>query len=259
MKKCINFTGRKRIPQRHIELEVFDGSPRRFDAAINLAGLDFPYDAPVFLEAMCAGSTVIQRFQFGIAGEIVAPTNRRLDEIRGENVFFRLKVIDQSERFGRILGIAEKLRPNKAGEQTSTGRRGILPIELVPLGQQLWQLHYGDQDVCLQVNESVPGIKDRARWDKVFQGYVYPAVIREILARAISNNAADDEESDKWDVLWLRFGRNLHPERESAPRGPLFDDVHWEWIDAVVDEFCNLHRLRDICLPSLATLEGEES
>ena len=36
MIKRVNFTGRRRIPRDRVQIEVFDGQPRSFNAAINL-------------------------------------------------------------------------------------------------------------------------------------------------------------------------------------------------------------------------------
>src|SRR5262245_5605835 len=115
MIKRVNFTGRRRIPRDRVDIVVYDGQPRTFDAAIDLDGFSFLQHAAVYLEATCAGSTVIKRFSFGEVGDIKPPRNRALVDLDGENVFYTLKVIDRTERFGRILGIAEHIRPQRAG------------------------------------------------------------------------------------------------------------------------------------------------
>ncbi|MFH1918943.1 MAG: hypothetical protein ABIP48_03510 [Planctomycetota bacterium] len=136
MIKRVNFTGRRRIPRDRIDIEVFDGQPRTFEARVDLEGLSLSPEAAVYLEATCAGSSEIRRFDFGEVGDIRPDPNRELSGIEGENVFFTLKVVDRTERYGRILGIAENVRPERAGKQTAAGRRGILPIEQVDLKQE---------------------------------------------------------------------------------------------------------------------------
>jgi hypothetical protein len=246
MIKRVNFTGRRRIARDRVDISVYDGQPRTFDANIDLDGLEMLPHAAVFVEATCAGSTVVQRFQFGEVGGIVAPQARRLDELDGENVFFTLKVVDRTERFGRILGIAEHIRPQRAGKQTVAGRRGILAIEPVDtLGQQLWRLELGAHDVILQVNRSVPGLVDRARSDPLFYAVVYPEVVRHVLRSAIEENVDPEEDDDRWPVLWLRFGKNLHPGRENPPKPDDSDEDQEEWVERVVEEFCQAHAFRD--------------
>lgn len=78
--------------KRACESIQWDGpKPRRFDAAINLEDTKMPGHAIVVLEAMCAGSSVISRFDFGRVDSIEPPTDRVLIAIQGENVFFALR------------------------------------------------------------------------------------------------------------------------------------------------------------------------
>jgi hypothetical protein len=149
MIKRVNFTGRRRIPRAKVDIEVYDGTPRSFDATINLEELQLLPEAAVFLEATSRGSTVIKRFAFGEVGCIRPPEDRSLTEVEGENIFFTLKVVNLTDR--RLLGIAEHIRPQRAGKQTAAGRRGILPVEPAELGQELWRLQFGEQDVFLLV------------------------------------------------------------------------------------------------------------
>lgn len=245
MIKRVNFTGRRRIPRSRVDIEVYDGQPRTFDAAIDLKGISLLPHAAVYLEAMCAGSNVVERFCFGEVGNVVPPPDRRLQELEGENVFFALKIVDRTERYGRLLGIAEHIRPQRAGKQTAAGRRGILPVEPYELGQQLWKLEFREHDVHLLVNKSIPGLVERVRSDPLFYSVVYPEVVRCVLTEAIAENVDIEEDSDRWPVLWLRFGRNLHPMRESPPSKDASEDEKDEWIGDVVEAFCETHALRD--------------
>lgn len=97
MIKRVNFTGRRRIPRNNVHIDVFDGTPRTFSSRIELEDTGLPDHAAVFLEAMCAGSYVIERFNCGIVGDLKPPRHVALNEIDGENVFFTLKVVDQTE------------------------------------------------------------------------------------------------------------------------------------------------------------------
>ena len=199
MIKRVNFTGRRRISHDRVNIEVYDGQPRTFDAAINLEGLPLLPKAAVFLEATCARSNAIKRYNFGEVGNIRPPENRSLVEIEGENVFFTLKVVDRTERFGRILGIAEQIRPQRAGKQTAAGRRGILPIEPVELEQRLWWLEFREHDVFLLVNKDIPDLAERARSDPLFYAAVYPEVVRRVLEEAITEDVdIEEEDDDRW-------------------------------------------------------------
>lgn len=186
MIKHVNFTGRRRISRSCAEIEVLNGSPRTFHAAIDLSATKMPPSAKVFLEAMCAGSSVVKRFDFGTVGQLQAPADLSLEEIEGANVFFSLKVVDiESDRFGRIIGLAENIRPLRAGDLTVTGRQGILPIDSASLGQEVWKLDFHEHEVFLLVNDSIPGLRDRPKQDPLFFATVYPAVVRMVLTEAL--------------------------------------------------------------------------
>lgn len=245
MIKRVNFTGRRRIPQACVDIEVFDGAPRSFRALIDLSQSKLPEDAKVFLEAMSAGSSVVRRYDFGRVGAIEDPADCALEGIEGKNVFFALKVVDEAEQLGRILGIAENIRPARSGQQTASGRQGILPIDERPLGQDLWTVDFGEHDVTLIVNSEIPNLKDRMRWDATIFPLVYPQLVRMVLTEAIEQGDADEEEDDRWPSMWLRFGITLHPERKKAP-AKADGDVDWrEWVDDVVDAFAEANSLRD--------------
>ena len=240
----VNSLGRKRVPQSCVVIEVHDGTPRTFDAEIDLSNQHFPEGASIVIEATSAGSSVVQRFECGKVGELIAPAAQPLDQLTGQNVFFALKVIDRSEKVGRLLGIAENIRPEKSGEQTVSGRKGILPVERKPLGQQLWRLHYEEHDVFLFVNSEVPGFSESVRSDPVFYALIYPEIVRQILSKAILRGGDPESDDDTWATLWLSFARKIHPSHEHPPLAEEADDVE-EWIETVVNSFCELHCLRD--------------
>lgn len=259
MIKRVNFTGRRRIPRERVQIEVFDGAPRTFNAVIDLSEIAMPPQAAVFLEAMCAGSNVVERIDCGDVGDLKPLQGRRLETIEGENVFFALKVIDRTERFGRILGVAENIRPERAGKQTAAGRRGILPIEPKDLGEELWRLEFGENDVFLLVNSGVPNLVERARCDPLFYSVVYPEVVRRVLREAFEQNADCDDEEDRWPTMWLRFGKGLHPEREAPPTGEDREDEQGDWIEDVVTEFCKSHEMKSKYLAALMSEAGGDA
>lgn len=239
----VNSLGRKRVRQSCVAIEVFDGSPRTFDAKISLEGQGFDDVASVVIEATSAGSSVVQRFECGKVGGLIQPKRLPLDQLTGQNVFFAVKIIDRSERVGRLLGLAENIRPEKTGDQTVSGRKGILPVERKPLGEQLWRLEYQEHDVFLIVNSEVTGLSESVRSDPVFYSLIYPEVVRQILTRAIARGGDIDANDDTWSTLWLNFGRKLHPTNDDPPMSDETDEIE-EWVELIVDAFCKTHRLR---------------
>lgn len=244
MIKRVNSTGRKRIANDRIRIVVLDGDPRTFEAELDLEGLNVPEDAAVVLEAACAGSNTIPRFEWGTVGQLQPAVDRSLRGLAGRNVYFTLKVIDRSDQFGRILGLAEVVRPIRGGEQTETKRRGLLPVESADLGNEVWKLSFdhGD-DVYLLVNEKLPEIRDRMRTDGVMFSLIYSAALRQILPRAIQEEIDEDGAEEHWASLWLQFGKQLHPEEQAAPNRDDDDDSINAWVDDVVGQFCQQQQM----------------
>lgn len=238
MIKRVNFTGRRRIPRERVRVEVTDGPPRTFSASFTPDKERFPVGAVVCLEVMAAGSNQVQRIEWGEVDRLEAIRDRAL-EVEGRNVYFRLKVIDRSGQYGRILGIADQVRP--VGAQAE----GILPIERRDLGEEAWRLDFGEQDVTLLINERPNGLFEEARSGCWFHALVYPMVLRMVLERILlvdRSTDADDPDDDGWPARWLRFGRSLHPERMAPPSDDETPEEKESWIAAVVDQFTRKHK-----------------
>lgn len=255
MIKRVNSTGRKRIPQSAISIHVHDGSPRTFDALIDFEKFDAPPDAAVVMEAMCAGENRILRFEWGTVDSLVPPESRQLEGLNGRNVFFSVKVVDRTERFGRLLGLAEHVRPTTAGEETETQQTSLLPVDIAPLDHELWRLEFREHEVFLLVNETVPDLADKIRYDGSVYSLIYPAIIREILSEAFRQCQDDEVNSDHWAERWLSFARSLHPEKESPKLRTEVEDQR-EWIQDVIDVFSQDHGLVDKFVLGRSEMEG---
>jgi hypothetical protein len=258
MIKRVNFTGRRRIPRDRVQIEIAAGPPPAVSAMFHLADLDFPESAAVVLEAMCAGSPVVERIECGEVGRLRLPRNRRLDRIGGRQVFFTLKVVDRSERYGRILGLAENVRPT-GGKRDGRRLEGILPIEVVQLGQQIWRLEFREHHVFLLLNGDVPDIATRVRSDPALYALIFPEVLRHVLGRALAEGGdLEDEHDDRWPAVWLRFARGLHVDGDRPPVGQERRDEWEDWIEDVVQAFCERHAIKDAYRRALAGHDEDE-
>jgi hypothetical protein len=224
--------------------------------SLTLADENLPPNAAAYLEATCAGSNIVQRFDLGTI-ENPNLVDRELTEVEGENVFFSLKIVDTSQWFGRLLGIAQNIRPERSSEDSTAGRRGILPIEPAELQQQLWRLEFRDHDVFLLVNKDVPDLRDRVRSDPLFYAAVYPELVRQILFRALEQDSEIVEDEERWPAMWLRFGKNLHPEHEPPPLEGDNDEEREEWVEEVVNAFCESHLLKNKYLAAVPANGGD--
>lgn len=243
MKRRFNFTERKRINKNNIIIQIkqdADGT-HFFEALIDLSDLMLPDDASVYVEAY--HRTGYMRFDFGKVSSLRQPSSTSLSNFGDvENVLFRIKIVDESGSRGKIIAVADKIKPvSENGDKD--GSKSILPTQFVgDLGRKIWQLDYTMGRPCIMFNRNVPDIENRSKKDSEFFFFVYPSVVREVLNYLVYVEQVSDPDDppEEWHKDWIMFTKqyvtdtpeSLDPE-EIEP-GELND-----WIESVVNEFCN--------------------
>ena len=162
MIRRFNHTSRKSIRGAHARvtlrrLEQNVPRPRRkgaddtsnetwcFDLKLDLDRFGFPADARLRIDAW--RGTASQRWDWGTVGTQAAPPERdRILTDVPKTSQFRVSVVAAGDS-GRLLGVADKLRPRLPVES-------LLPLQRADLGDEVWRLDYGQGDdiVVLQVN-----------------------------------------------------------------------------------------------------------
>ncbi len=237
----LNYTGRQRIPRSAIRIALAeDGDGHRFfDANLDLDGLDLPDSARLYVEAYHKFSYM--RFDLGTVAERLnlAEDKRRLTELDASDiVHFRVKVVDKTSSFGRILADADKIAPETARAKQIP----LLPVQPCDLGELAWRLDFEMDIPVLLVNNRIdPQIMDIVRRDPAWHALVFPAAIREVLSRILLVEDRDDPWSDDDPyALWLRWGSDLvgssPPQSDDDDEGAL-DTEKRDWIDRVVVAF----------------------
>lgn len=244
MIRRLNYTGRRNIARSAVTirlLEERDGE-RAFTAEYDLSGMRFPGDARVYIEAYNADSYM--RFAFGTVAEPEVPKDTRLVDITARPLpKFRLKVVDETHRYGLLLGVADRVIPLHRDEDLRN-KDSLLPVDFVDLGERVWRLDLTDSPV-LELNRRIESIGEAARSSGGFLGLLYPEVLRRILHEVVVVEAHTDPTSDEddWKTLWLRYACSVPgvepPPNEAAPDAR---DRRAEWVERTVEAFC---RARD--------------
>lgn len=244
MIRTFNYTGRKKIERQHVRISLRPNrKPLEFDAEMELGSYGFPPDADVVVEAYYKTAAAHMRFSFGRVADLAPPGDRRLTEIDGEIVFFRVIVVDRSQGAPRIVGVAENLQPGE--DQLSSGSRfNLLPVNFIDLGDEVWNLTLDPRPI-LEINQAIAGIRDLAH-HPLFFGCVYPEVVRRVL-NAIAADGIDDDVQTQWKAMWLRYAKAL----ADAPDTVDPDEIR-DWIEEVVDRFSSSHRVREQFAGALA-------
>lgn len=243
MIRKFNYTERKRIPKDRVvvELEQSNGVTS-FTARIDLSGLALPGGAKIYIEPYFKAATM--RFSFGTVAEISPPADRALTRIpQPELAFFRFKVVDESEYFGRLLASADRLMPLIDASDPSN-QTCIFRVNVTDTGKELWRFDLDESGPILEINRSVEGIKDIARADGTFLACVYPSLVRQVLRKVLFEEQHNDPHTDysDWRCQWLLFAVKLcatSPPKKLAGN----DDEVGEWIESAVQAFCRRQRL----------------
>ncbi len=246
MIRRLNYTGRRKISRSKVtaRLSTLEAGVYGFDIEYDLTGYGFPGNALVFVEAY--NTTSYMRFPFGTVAERVDPKDVRLLDITTRPLpKFRLKVVDQSEKHGLLLGVADKLIPLRPDEDLAN-KQSLLPVDFVDLGDQVWRLELSDWPV-LELNSRIDSIAEVARSGDSFLGLVYPEIVRQILREIVISQEQTDPGLDdtEWTSLWLRYvctlsGVNEPPEGNSEEA----QGRQKEWIEEAVAAFCRSRQAR---------------
>jgi hypothetical protein len=235
----LNYTGRKRIPRERVMIGVnVSGDSAVVGASFNLKGLEFPDTARVVLEAQ-AGWT-LQRFDFGTVGHYAEPDDVRLSEFKSTaGLLFRLKVIATGDADGRLLGVADKLKPS--GEIERTSQQSFVVVRPQDLGDRVWKVDFDDSQPLLLVNSRLPDHQDFLKRKEV-AALVLPDALQRILERA-ADIGSTDESGEGWYTAALRMGERL----ASRPFPAVADEEERErWVDEAVGAFSRRHRMIDV-------------
>jgi len=191
----------------------------------------------------------VLRFPYGrVSTPDPDASTRKLDGVTPEAVGFNLKVVDDTEEAGLLLGVSRNIRPVGDGDG-GAGQQSILPVNPTDLGDQVWRLNFSNRRPWLEVNSAIPDIMEVARSDRRFFSLVYPAVIRQILTRilVIDGWYSPDGNPDDWRVQWLKWGIHWHPDKARPAEGERdkVQDEWLDWIEEVTTAFCQQHGVRD--------------
>lgn len=245
MLRSLNFTGRKRITQDCVNILLYERENGwlAFDADLYLSKHTFPPKAKVFVEANFKAT--FMRFDWGSVDNLLAPENRYLSKIEQPHLArFKVKVVEpRSDGFGRLLAIADQIRPKD--QNSSIKRRTSLfrVSHTKSLEDELWRLDFDDYGPILELNIN-SGIQEVVK-EGLFMGLLFPEIIRQILVRILKDGISDpNEDKDAWQCQWLHFALRFYKKQAPIADDPLTAE-QLEWVNEVVSAFSRKNKLVD--------------
>jgi hypothetical protein len=226
MKRNFNYTHRKKLDRTRLPVALIrSGGPPSFVATPHLDGLGLNADALVFLEAYVQRS--LMRFAYGTVGQVVPPASTELTDLEaGDQIFFRIKVVEDAGGHGLILAAADgivALDPDAKPSQ----RMSLLDIVYADdMGQQLWALDFNEASgPSIRVNSAIPDARLFMRTG-INRALLLPAILGEILTHLafVHGGELTDDDLDTWSGKWLAMVRTFY---RVAP--PSRDESEDDW------------------------------
>lgn len=256
MIRKFNYTNRQKLRRSdaRVSLPRVSGDQYQVDASIDLEPYSLPSTASVFVEAY--HGPLCKRYHWGLVGQPSIPDDRALPRLADpETILFRVKIVDERDRHGRIIAVADRIHP-LSPEEAESKRVPLLHVRLDEnMGDRIWKLDFTADWPELHLNKHVEGMKAIVRTDIQFLSLVFPAVVRQILKEIVVTQSFTDPycDDDDWQTLWLRFVVNLPGVPGDVPETQ--DDAE-EWIETAVDAFCAYHRTRERYAACLKEMES---
>lgn len=244
MIRKFNYTGRQKIKRSNIEITIHgQGRTMSFDAQVELNGLGLPSEATVYIEPYYHFS--FMRFNCGTVENFSLPANTILADLPLTDIlYFRVKIVDESGRHGRLLAYADQLKPTTL-EDGQIRRKSILPVQFsTDLGQQVWKVSFDEHTPTLHINRRIENKRELVKSNE-FISLAYPSVVKEVVTKIVHEFPEYDEDGDHWACLWLQFTKQiLHVHDKPSPDEGNPDDM-LEWVVSVVEAFCRKYTVRN--------------
>lgn len=239
MIKRLNFTGRRKIPQRSFNLTLSDAEDGTLSGSLSFSEdllPGYPSDSRITVEAYMGPRQ--QRFRLGETGSFTGCVNLVLNRFSvGECPLFRIKIVRSEPDDGMILGWADRISP-AIRDRDGDAQKAILPVIARDLGDEIWQLEFSDPfRPVLLVNSRISVAKEItsiARNDADFRALAFPAVLREILQRIYLIEDGPPDEDCPWGAFAEKLGAGDPPEDGDDEN---HDSDVCEWIERAVRLF----------------------
>jgi hypothetical protein len=254
MRRTIRLTGRKQLPVSCANVNIRDVGERKL---VTLAIADpaalrgFPRSARIKLKLV--ENKQMELLDFGTIGE--PKSAAELQNATFEDPSCQVRIADTgNERHGVLLGSTKQWRLLSDKQPEQGGSRGILRFLPKDIAPRVWKLDMQeDAHPIVLVDERIPNVKSWVKNNAVFVSAVLPAILQSVFSEIL----ATPEPADiQWMSDWLRWAEALMP-GYPAPKHDSDEAERSDWIERLVDTFCERHRLSDKLVSELVGQEAK--
>ena len=238
MRRRVRLTGRRQLARSSVKAKIHDSEGKKLVSmtiANPAAFKGMPESARVKLRLF--ENKFSETLEFGTIGKM-----RTVAEIK-DGAFAvpscQLRVVaSEGDRNGLLLGSTSPWTLRIGGDDKSgKASEGILLFQPLDIAPRTWKLNIREDEFpVVYVDKSIPDARTWVRNDPVFVSCVLPAIIREIFESILMQDARPDKA---WENDWLVWAESLM----SGKAVPWSDDrkQRWEWVDDLLDSFCQRH------------------
>jgi hypothetical protein len=241
MRRTIRLTGRRQIPRSSVTVSMRDVAGKK---VLILAIADpkvfksFPSNARVMVKLI--ETKQMELIEFGSLGSLKYAIDLVNQDYVDPSCQLRLASVD-GERLGVLLGSTQPWRLSSDHPEESGGVRGLLDFLPAKIAPRTWKLNIEENThPVIQIDNRIPDPRWWAKNDPTFVATIMPAIIHQIFEDILSH---DNPEETEWMNDWLRWADGLMPGNNAPEKATVRD--RREWIDGLIDTFCQRHKLSD--------------
>lgn len=201
----------------------------------------FPANAHVTLRLV--ENKQMELLDFGTVGAPKAIAELENSSFGDPSCQLRVAVAEAgADHLGLLLGSSRTWRLNSDRTPQQGSVRGILRFQPADIAPRAWKLDIQENaHPVVMVDKRISDPRTWAKTDPVFVACVLPAILHMVFDDILSNPDPADTE---WMADWLRWADSLMPGNK-PPEDHQDRKARHEWIEQLIESFCNRHRLSD--------------
>ncbi len=241
MRRRIRLTGRKQLSRSAVTLKIVEVPGKRL---LSLSFVDedsfkgFPRDSRLVVRVY--ENKLVELIEFGTLGEPKSAADLRSPAFVAPSCQL-LVAASGKENYGLLLGSTDTWTLHANDEKADKSRKGILLFLPKDIAPRAWKLDIRENDYPIVfVDKRIPDPRVWAHNDPVFVSSVLPAIMFQVFDDILVNPSPEDVD---WMSDWLRWSDILMPGKKPPLSGS--SDERKDWIEDLIDTFCQRHRLSD--------------
>lgn len=252
MRRTIRLTGRRQLDRKSAAIAIREVGGKKlltFTFADEKAFKGFPASAR--LQVRLDENKQLELIDLGTVGSPKTAVELENQNYIDPTCMLRVAKAD-GENFGVLLGSTGSWRLQSDNPNQNGGVRGLLNFLPGKIAPRTWKLNIDENaHPIIQVDSRIPDPRSWAKSDPVFVGTIMPAVIHQIFDDILCHDNPQDFE---WMRDWLQWADGLMT-GEPLPEKPDVAERR-KWIDALIDSFCQRHKLSDRIVDQLLATGG---